>query len=541
MPRKKPSLFVLLFLLVGQSVLGQATVLLDANGAGGFELPGGLAANGWTAVNGTQVHGWASNTGVPGASGARAAFMTTDYQQANPSIGFNAAAPGASFSHFYRDISLPANAGNILLCFKFRSNHQVTNPGLNPPLRVYADTTLAGSTFTPGSLPPPGVNPIYNGSAGVVPNWSVVCVQLSPALAGRTIRLAFTSSIQATVNTAGPFGMQIDSISLVARSGGQNLTNLKPNGDWFDVDNWSGGYVPGPLDIVTVAAGTVLNTGSTSTVHIGSITIDGVLNIVRGLTSNDFIRVGALGSFVASSTTVNVRGNFIVSQGGAVNMSAGVLAFVQESGAEAQVFSFHSNTQFSSGRVSALIINNPAGVTIPGSPGQLTVYSFINLTRGVFQHNGNILLNSTAVSATAAPLQLAIAGGRLSAFPPVSSTNRLELRYLLTVGVGLPDTVMTVGASNELPPNRIISRLTVGNASITLLVQDSLFLDDNIINTLWLFGTVKVAPGKAIVLTNQTYPGGGGTSYLNQGHVQGTLVFTINGSNLADRVFPVGS
>nr|MCU0376385.1 hypothetical protein [Chitinophagaceae bacterium] len=149
-------------------------------------------------------------------------------------------------------------------------------------------------------------------------------------------------------------------------------------------------------------------------------------------------------------------------------------------------------------------------------------------------------LNNSVVSSAAPPIILSIQAGRLSAFPPADANNRLELRYVQLGGAGF-DTTYIVGAANELPDNRTISRLTVGSARSVVEVNDTLFVTDNNTNTLFLFGIVKVAAGKAIVCTNNTYGGATASSLSNQGHIQGTVVFTINGTGIAERLFPVGS
>ena len=112
----------LMLVFVANATLAQLTTLVNPLAEGGFEAPGGLEANGWTVLNAGQVHGWAANTGVPNATGSRAAFMTSDYQSPSPVVALNPSAGSASFSHFYRDVTVPANTNNIVLSFRYRSN-----------------------------------------------------------------------------------------------------------------------------------------------------------------------------------------------------------------------------------------------------------------------------------------------------------------------------------------------------------------------------------------------------------------------------------
>ncbi|MCA0382281.1 MAG: hypothetical protein LCH58_08980 [Bacteroidetes bacterium] len=529
------------WLLAGHTAAhGQLTTLINPLAEGGFEAPGGLAANGWTAINSGQVHGWAAHTGVADATGTRAAFMTSNYQNANPAVALNVAAGTASISHFFRDVTLPVNAGNIVLAFKYRSNYAVANPSANPPLRVYLASSFTAGTFTAGALPS-GVTTAAVAISSVMQNWQRVVVQLSPSLAGQTIRLAFTSSIPASVATSNPFGMQIDSVALTARAGGASVTNVNSTGKWADPANWSGGYIPGPADQVTIAQGTTV-TLSGSGALAGQLTLaqNATLNASTGIELSGSLLVNNGATLSAPNSNIVLQGNFTLQSGASANLQAATLNFANAAGTAAQTFNFVSPSQFTNGRLAAIEVNNPQGVSIPGSPGTISVYSRINLVRGTFTHNNNIMLNHAAASSSAPPIIFSIQTGRLSAFPPADPNNNLELRYVQIAGAGY-DTTYVMGAANELPANRTISRLTVGSARSVVEVNDSLFVTDNNANTLFLFGIVKVAPGKAIVCTNNTYGGATGSSIANQGHIQGAVVFTINGTSIAERMFPVGS
>lgn len=89
----------------------QSQLLLDPTGAGGFELGGTMAANGWTVVNG-GTNNWC--VGAPGANaGANGAFIS------NTSCGSAAYNVNVSqVSHFYRDIAFPV--GQATLSFNWR-------------------------------------------------------------------------------------------------------------------------------------------------------------------------------------------------------------------------------------------------------------------------------------------------------------------------------------------------------------------------------------------------------------------------------------
>ncbi|WP_416439241.1 hypothetical protein [Phnomibacter sp. MR] len=527
------------FLFGQHKAVAQLYTLIDPFAEGGFEAPGGLADNGWTAVNAGQVHGWAANTGVTDAAGSRAAFMTSDYQNANPAVAFNPAAGTVSMSHFYRDVTLPAGAGNLLLSFKYRSNYN-NGTSINPPLRVFVSSFFTNNTYIAGALPI-GVSTVVSSVPSSTANWQLVVVQLNPSLAGQTIRLAFTSSIPASVTTSSPFGMQVDSISLTARAGGGSVTNLNSNGLWTDPANWSGGYIPGPQDQVTIAQQSTVSATGGLTVYANQLSLleNATLN-ASVIQSEGSILVSNGAMLSVPTGTIIVRGSFTLLPGANANLQSTFLNFENLQGNVAQTFNFSSASQFTNSRVAAITVNNPLGVSIPGSPGPLTMYRQLSLVRGAFTHNNNIRLFHAAASAVAQPLILNVMGGSMSVFPPVDAANRLDLRYLKNNSVGF-DTTYVMGDANELPPDRTISRLTVGSAYAVVQVNDSLFVTDSDLMTLLLLGIVKVASGKAIVLTNSSYPGIVNASAANQAHVQGTLVYTINGTNISERSFPVGS
>ncbi len=86
------------------------TVLLNPNGAGGFETGTTFAANGWTQVASTNPNWYVGTAALPFA-GAREAHIGTSATNFSGST----TSPGAR--HFYRDIAIPAAATNIFLSF----------------------------------------------------------------------------------------------------------------------------------------------------------------------------------------------------------------------------------------------------------------------------------------------------------------------------------------------------------------------------------------------------------------------------------------
>jgi hypothetical protein len=186
------------------SVLSNAQVLLiDPAAEGGFEEGTTWEANGWTVVNptGTNMNRrWYLGTGQEGYTGQRAAF-----------IGNNETTVGnANITrkiHFYRAVTFPEGATNIVLTFKYK---QETADFSGGTYYDYIQVNTANNAPVNNAEPPGTVRfgPFPDVS---VPLFTTQTVTLPDNLAGTTKNLIF-SYISDNADPRG-FGA-IDDISL---------------------------------------------------------------------------------------------------------------------------------------------------------------------------------------------------------------------------------------------------------------------------------------------------------------------------------------
>ncbi|RYD97074.1 MAG: T9SS sorting signal type C domain-containing protein [Sphingobacteriales bacterium] len=174
-------LWAALLLLSIAPAVGQ-TVLISPTGDGGFENGTTFAANGWTAVNGTNTaRVWYAGTGKTGYTGNRAAF-----------IGDNATTVGTTTGgrtvHLYRSVTLPVGATNIALSFKYKQEvSDVSGTTIYDYIAVYTSTAVPVNGTLPTGTPHFGPFPNV-----AVPNFTTQNVTLPNSLAGTTVNLIFT-------------------------------------------------------------------------------------------------------------------------------------------------------------------------------------------------------------------------------------------------------------------------------------------------------------------------------------------------------------
>ncbi|MGV3460484.1 MAG: T9SS type A sorting domain-containing protein [Flavobacterium sp.] len=191
---------ITLLALLALSFNSFSQVLIDPAGAGGFELGPTWADNGWTVVNSTNANGnkkWYLGTGQAGYTGARAAFIGNDETTA-------ATGNGARKIHFYREVTFPAGATNIVLSFKVKQ--EVLDAGFDYIQVNTAQAVPVNNQEPPGTVqfdPFPEDDP--------VPTFTTQTVNLPNSLAGTTRYLIFTF----ISDNAEPRGFPaIDAISL---------------------------------------------------------------------------------------------------------------------------------------------------------------------------------------------------------------------------------------------------------------------------------------------------------------------------------------
>lgn len=176
-------------------------ILIDPAGAGGFELGPTWEDNGWTVVNPNNPNNtnkrWYLGTGQAGYSGSRAAFIGND----ETTVGD---APGARKIHFYRQVTFPAGATNIVLSFKFKQ--EVLDAGFD-----YIQVNTANAIPTTGNEAAGQVRFGPFPEEVPVPTFTQQTVNLPNNMAGQTRYLIFTF-IADNVNPKG--FPAIDDISL---------------------------------------------------------------------------------------------------------------------------------------------------------------------------------------------------------------------------------------------------------------------------------------------------------------------------------------
>ncbi|MFN5181499.1 MAG: T9SS type A sorting domain-containing protein [Bacteroidota bacterium] len=179
---KKNYFLILLFLF---SLKGNSqSLLINPTAEGGFEFPGGLPGNGWTAVN-SSINTWnVSGTAIP-KSGLNSAYISSDG-------GISYAYNNAVFqtSHFYRDVAIPAGHGSINLKFQYKS----IGESYFDRLLVYA----APNNVFPAVDQPQSSNDVIAGATliymdpGNVSGYQQVNLFLPASFAGTTCRLIFS-------------------------------------------------------------------------------------------------------------------------------------------------------------------------------------------------------------------------------------------------------------------------------------------------------------------------------------------------------------
>jgi hypothetical protein len=184
---KKQLLSLLSFIALSYGSIAQTT-LINPNGDGGFENGSTLTANGWTAVN-DFTNKWEVGTATF-ASGNNSAYISQDAGATNSYDNLD-----YQISHFYRDITFPANESKITLTFKLRGDGDQVGATFWDKMMVF----VASTTLTPSNTAPfspantiTGATRVYSQNGNFTPTYTTVTVTLPANLAGTTSRLIFT-------------------------------------------------------------------------------------------------------------------------------------------------------------------------------------------------------------------------------------------------------------------------------------------------------------------------------------------------------------
>ncbi|CAM3739573.1 GEVED domain-containing protein [Flavobacterium saliperosum] len=176
---QKITTLILLF-LINHFSYAQTNVFPVTDGA--FETGTTFAANGWSAVNGSNTaRVWQVGTGQVGYNGARSAFIGSS---ATTITGTQ-----ARLVHFYRSITIPAGATNIQLSFTYK---QAISDYASGTYYDYIAAYTDGAAPTAGTLPPVGSRVFGPYPNANITTYTAQNVTLSNTLAGTTTNLIFT-------------------------------------------------------------------------------------------------------------------------------------------------------------------------------------------------------------------------------------------------------------------------------------------------------------------------------------------------------------
>lgn len=236
---------------------GQTVTVLDPTGNGGFEAgTSTFAANGWSTAQSGVARVWQVGTAAGASSGTKAAYIGTASL-----YGSNAASSG--IHHFYRDITIPAGATNVLLSFALRYTSVD-----NTYDYFYVYTTGTSGTPVAGSMPV-GTQRFVNTATTYNAFTDMATINLT-ALAGTTFRLVFSFLNE---GFAPHSAAAVDKIS---------LTYTAP----CSAPSISGGTSPFCVGSTTVlTSGTGGGVWASSNGTVASITTSGATCTVNGLTA----------------------------------------------------------------------------------------------------------------------------------------------------------------------------------------------------------------------------------------------------------------
>ena len=297
-----PLALVLTLVLTAFNGIGQ-TVLINGAAEGGFELGATPALNGWTTVNPT-VDSWVVGAAPVVATGSNCGFISADggttwgYSQLN------------TFSHMYRDITIPANESKVTLTFKWKVGGEGGATSDWDNMKVF----LAPTTFTPlatagvtgaTQLSGPGaVSGMYKLNSALWNNETITFV----GVPGTTYRLIFQWKSDGFDIFPPPAA--IDDINVVSSLPGIFISIT--TGNWNNPLTWDANAVPTAADNATVSTADI-------------VTVNAAGQVINNLIVNGTLAYGA------TPTQFNVNGNLTVNATGiinAFNLTTGKTLFV---------------------------------------------------------------------------------------------------------------------------------------------------------------------------------------------------------------------
>ena len=310
--------FMLIAMLTfGTSNAGaQSTVLINPATDGGFETGSSIALNGWTAVN-ASADGWVVGSAPVSATGSNCAYVSSDGGATWTYSQFT------TFTHIYRDITIPAGQSKVTLRFKWRANGEGTATTDWDNLRVWAAPTtvvpttsaqVTGATLLSGPGATSGMYKL-NSSA-----WNSETISLS-AVPGSTIRLIFTWKSDGSDIVNPPAAL--DDIELISES--PAMFSAVASGNFGTAATWNRNAVPTSLDSIRIESGLTVTADAASTT-VAYAELNGTLTYATAATTfsttGDLIvnSTGILNAFTGTTgKTFNVGGN--ITNNGTMNFS----------------------------------------------------------------------------------------------------------------------------------------------------------------------------------------------------------------------------
>ncbi len=387
----------LLSSFVFNSISAQTT-LINPTGNGGFENGASFLANGWTVVNDANA---ASNNwyvgNVPGAfAGTNAGYISNSSGTTwayDPAI--------AATTHFYRDVTVPANESVITLSFQWKGNGE---SGWDRLLIYAAPVTTTPFSGYPASSTSayPGATLLYTQANAAQATYTNATVTLPSSLAGTTFRLIFTWQNDNSFGTSP--GIAIDNINLTSAVPA-TYTASAIGGMWSSPATWVGGVVPAGGNLINIPAGSVVTIDQAiayadlvvgGTLQWGStsypVTIGGNITINPG--GKYLAYTSAVGGSTGTPTTVG--GNF--TNNGYANFAVGTTtsASITFNGAGSVLGGTGTfEGDGTRGIIRTLIFTNIGANSITTTQ-PLTTYSFVH-TAGSLNTNGKLKIDNGAL------------------------------------------------------------------------------------------------------------------------------------------------